>query len=118
MPRPPINRLMQKDKNAPKITKGRALKNTFWMYARIRKYVPWLIFMVVFNGVVSGINGAVEMLYVKALYDFIGKKRFVRNNASSYRSVHPLSYDLVFFQHLVLAGLLDHCAGKTAYCAT
>ncbi|MBR3593493.1 MAG: ABC transporter ATP-binding protein [Clostridia bacterium] len=73
MPRPPMHRLMQKDKNAPKITKGRALKNTFWMFGRIRKYVPGFIFMVVLNGIISGINGAVEMLYVKALYDFIGQ---------------------------------------------
>ncbi len=68
-----MRRLMQKDKNAPKITKGRALKNCFWMYGRIREYVPGLIFMVVLNGIITGINGAVEMLYVKTLYDFIGK---------------------------------------------
>ncbi len=70
--RPPRHMMMH-DKNAPKISRGRSFKNNFWMLCRIRKYSPGLIFMVILEGIVRGINGAVEMLYVKALYDFIGR---------------------------------------------
>ncbi len=61
-----------RDKSAPKISRKTAFLNNFWMYGRIWKYTPSYIIAVMLEGVVRGINGAVEILYVKTLYDFIG----------------------------------------------
>jgi len=62
-----------RDKNAPKLSRKSAVKNVFWMYGRIWKYTPSYLIMVILEGIIRGVNGAVEILYVKTLYDFIGR---------------------------------------------
>ncbi len=62
-----------RDKNAPKISRKTAFSNNLWMYRRIFRYTPGYIIMVLFEGIIRGLNGSIEILYVKTLYDFIGK---------------------------------------------
>ncbi len=58
-------------KEKRKLSRRAVINCNFWMYKRIFSYTPDLLILTVLQGVLMGINGAVEIMYIKKLYDYI-----------------------------------------------
>ena len=52
-----------------KVSRRSVIKNNFWMLGKIFKYTPVYVILMVFEGIVFGINSAIEVIYTKTLLD-------------------------------------------------
>lgn len=91
--------MFPKDKSGIKINRRNAIKNVFWLMARIYKHTKSYIFYVVILGVLWGIMQSVNMLYIKALLDAL-------SSGESFYQV--LKIILAFALYLLTFYLLHH----------
>lgn len=59
-------------KEEKKIKAGAIVRNNVFLFRLACKYAPFYVFLTVLEGVVWGINNAVELYYTKILFDMIG----------------------------------------------
>ena len=59
-------------KEEKKIKAGAILKNNIFLFRIAWKYAPFYVILAMFEGVIWGINNAIELYYTKMLFDMIG----------------------------------------------
>ena len=59
-------------KEEKKIKAGAILKNNIFLFRIAWKYAPFYVLLAMFEGVIWGINNAIELYYTKMLFDMIG----------------------------------------------
>ncbi len=59
-------------KEEKKIKAGAILKNNIFLFRIAWKYAPCYVLLAMFEGVIWGINNAIELYYTKILFDMIG----------------------------------------------
>ncbi len=59
-------------KEEKKIKTGAIIKNNIFLFRIAWKYAPFYVILAMFEGVIWGINNAIELYYTKMLFDMIG----------------------------------------------
>lgn len=59
-------------KEEKKIKAGAILKNNIFLFRIAWKYAPFYVLLAMFEGVIWGVNNAIELYYTKMLFDMIG----------------------------------------------
>ncbi len=75
MPRPPMSK---RDKSGVKISRKRAFRNVFWIFARIFAVTPSYPVFILIMGILWGIMSSVNMIYAKSLLDALEQGHSLR----------------------------------------
>ena len=65
--------MTEKKKDEKKIKMGAIVRNNVFLFRLAYHYAPLYVFLAVFEGVIWGINNAIELYYTKMIFDMIGR---------------------------------------------